>query len=74
MVLKGDTPIDIKWYQNNLPVVSDEGVTIVRISPRIVSLNIDSVRGRHRGVYKCVVTNKAGSDEFLSELNVNGTF
>lgn len=72
MVLKGDTPIDIKWFHNNLPVISENGMTIMRISPRITSLNIDAVRGEHRGVYKCVATNKAGSDEYLSELNVNG--
>lgn len=73
MVLKGDTPIDIKWFHNNLPVISENGLTIMRTSPRIISLNIDAVRGNHRGVYRCVATNKAGSDEYLSELNVNGT-
>lgn len=72
MVLKGDMPIEIKWMHNNHPVISENGVTIMKMSPRISSLNIESVRGEHRGLYKCVATNKAGQDEYSSELNVNG--
>lgn len=72
MVLKGDMPMEIKWLHNNMPVVSENGMSIMKTSARISTLNIESVRGEHRGNYKCVAKNKAGIDEYSTELNVNG--
>lgn len=73
MVTKGDLPIDIRWFFNDEPV--EEGsdfVTIAKMSSRTSSMNIEEIRDVHRGTYKCVAKNKAGSAEIHSTLFVNG--
>lgn len=75
MANKGDTPIDIRWVLNQSPIVSGEnGITIVQLNQRTSSLNINSVEGMHRGIFKCIATNKAGTAEHSAELRVNGLF
>lgn len=70
---KGDLPIDIRWVLNSAPIISGEnGITIVKLNQRTSSLNINSVEGMHRGIFKCLVSNKAGATEFSDELKVNG--
>lgn len=73
MVVKGDTPINIKWTHGSAPVVSGEnGITIIKISSQMSVLSIGSINEKHRGIFKCVVENKAGMAEHSSELHVNG--
>lgn len=73
MANKGDLPIDIRWVLNSSPIVSAEnGITIVKLNQRTSSLSINSVEGIHRGMYKCIVTNQAGTVEHSAELQVNG--
>lgn len=75
MANKGDVPIDIRFVLNSSPIVSGEnGVTIVKLNQRTSSLNINSVEGIHRGVFKCIATNLAGTAEHSAELRVNGLF
>lgn len=73
MVLKGDLPMNISWFLNDKLITTVEnGINVVMTSLRINQLTIESVNGNHRGYYKCIATNKAGSSEFVSELKVNG--
>lgn len=73
VVPKGDLPIEIRWTLNSAPIINGEhGFSLVRLNKRTSSLNIDSLEALHRGVYKCIATNNAGSSEFVSELQVNG--
>lgn len=74
MVLKGDLPIDIEWYLNDLPIINGNniGINIVMTSLRINQLTIESVNSNHRGFYKCIAKNVAGLSEYVSELKVNG--
>lgn len=75
MANKGDIPIDIRWVLNSSPIVSGEnGITIVKLNQRTSSLNINSVEGIHRGVFKCIATNQAGTADHAAELRVNGLF
>ncbi|XP_036333519.1 Down syndrome cell adhesion molecule-like protein Dscam2 isoform X27 [Rhagoletis pomonella] len=72
MIPKGDLPMEIRWTLNSAPIITGEhGFTLSRMNPRTSSLNIDSLEARHRGVYKCIALNKAGSAEFSAELHVN---
>lgn len=74
LLTKGDIPIDIKWSINNRPVINNEnGLTVVKMSARLSSLSIESISSKHRGVFKCIATNAAGSSEYSTELMVNGT-
>lgn len=73
MANKGDSPIDIRWVLNSSPIVSGEnGITILKINQRTSSLSINSVEGSHRGIFRCIATNEAGSAEYSAELQVNG--
>lgn len=77
-ITKGDLPIYINWslldsetgVEKNLS--TNDGVMIVRNSQKISSLNIDAVKGRHRGNYSCLAYNKAGVARFSAFLSVNG--
>lgn len=73
MVLKGDLPMKIYWYFNDLPITTIEnGVHVVMTSSRISQLTIEAVTAYHRGLYRCVAENKAGQNEYSAELRVNG--
>lgn len=73
MALKGDLPIQIRWYLNDKPITTvANGIHVVMTSSRISQLTIESVTAHHRGIYRCVAENKAGMAEYLSELRVNG--
>lgn len=75
MVQKGDVPITIKWTLNSRPIINgEEGITILKLSPKTSVLNIAAVEQDHRGVFKCIAENKAGSSFTTSELKVNGTW
>lgn len=75
MVTKGDLPISIRWFFNDMPLSErDDFVTIGKLNSRTSSLNIEEIKDIHRGTYKCVAKNKAGKAEFESTLFVNGTF
>ncbi|XP_013118511.2 cell adhesion molecule Dscam2 isoform X22 [Stomoxys calcitrans] len=72
VVPKGDLPMEILWSLNSAPIVSGEnGFTVVRLNKRTSSLNIESLRAQHRGAYKCIASNKAGTSEYIAELQVN---
>lgn len=73
MVTKGDLPLNIKWSLNGQLIISGEdGLTILKMSPRLSALTIESIKSYHRGYYKCIAENAAGSTDFSAELKVNG--
>lgn len=74
IIVKGDLPINIKWTLNGSPIPTnnDIGITVVKLSAKTSVLNIASLDGYHRGVFKCIAENSAGVDEYASELQVNG--
>lgn len=75
MITKGDLPMTIKWILNSALLVSGEnGVSIVKLSPKTSVLNIPSVNEMHRGIYKCIAENSAGENSHTAEFVVNGTF
>lgn len=45
----------------------------MKMNQRTSSLSINSVEGMHRGIYKCLVSNLAGTVEHSAELRVNGS-
>lgn len=72
IVAKGDLPVNITWMHNSEYISETIDIIIGRMSLKSSSLNIDYVTGEHRGIYKCIVTNIAGSTEYETELFVNG--
>lgn len=75
MANKGDLPIEIRWILNSSPVISTENeFTTIKLNARTSSLSINSLDAIHRGTYKCIASNKAGTAEYSAELQVNGLF
>lgn len=73
MVPKGDLPMEMRWTLNSAPIITGEhSFSLSRLNPRTSSLSIDALEARHRGIYKCIAANKAGSAEYSAELHVNG--
>lgn len=73
MINKGDLPIDIRWTINSQPIVSGEqSFTIMKMNSRTSSLNIEFLEGIHRGLFKCIASNKAGTSELSARLDING--
>lgn len=74
IVTKGDIPIDISWMFNGRRIDSNDGILITRGGGKISMLSIETVHSRHAGNYTCHASNKAGSVEQSSELQVMGKF
>lgn len=70
---KGDVPIGLTFYHNEIPVIDDNGITITK-SAKIAMLSIESLRAEHRGNYTCKASNRAGQVQFSAELNINGYY
>lgn len=75
MVVKGDMPLKIEWLLNDMPLLNDYyGIQIMEMATKLSTLRIDAINDKHRGTYKCLVSNLAGKSELASELKVNGNF
>ncbi|KAJ8918532.1 hypothetical protein NQ315_013036, partial [Exocentrus adspersus] len=70
-VVKGDLPIDIIWLHNNDTVENDDTVSVVRVTKKTSTLNIDSVQEMHAGRYSCIAKNAAGYSSHSTDLHVN---
>lgn len=77
-VNKGDSPIFVWWTllndeeDNEQNLTSNDGIMILKNSPKLSVLNIESVKARHRGNYTCYAKNKAGIFQHSAYLAING--
>ncbi|XP_024891161.1 LOW QUALITY PROTEIN: hemicentin-2-like [Temnothorax curvispinosus] len=70
-VVKGDTPISLKWLFEGRHLEVGDGVGITALGDRVSALTIPAVRGEHAGEYACVADNPAGSARHSAHLKVN---
>ena len=71
-VAAGDEPLVITWSFHGNNISSDSGIMTSNFGSKTSILMIQSVSHGHRGMYTCLVKNKAGSASSTSELKVNG--
>lgn len=72
-IAKGDLPIEIIWLHNNETVENDNTISVIRVTKKTSTLNIDSVQETHAGLYTCIAKNEAGYSSHSTDLHVNGT-
>lgn len=74
-ILKGDSPIEIRWSLNGEAITraNHPDITITKTGKKNSVLIIDSVAAHHAGEYTCVASNLVGSVSRSAELSVNGT-
>ena len=78
IMTKGDLPIDIWWTLSNefqseeKNLTTNDGVVITKTGNKLSVLNIEAVKGRHRGKYTCYAKNKAGISVYSASLAING--
>lgn len=73
VVMKGDTPLSLKWLFNGRHLEVDGDVKITSMGDRVSALTIPSVEGKHSGEYSCIADNPAGHAKHQAHLKVNGT-
>lgn len=77
-ITKGDLPMKIWWklvddfHGEAKNLSTNDGIVITRASQKLSLLNIDAVKGRHRGNYTCYAKNKAGVSQHSAFLYING--
>nr|XP_024214190.1 Down syndrome cell adhesion molecule-like protein Dscam2 isoform X39 [Halyomorpha halys] len=70
-VTQGDLPLNITWEYNNKTIDANSDIVVMPAGRRMSTLSIESVSGRHAGLYSCIGVNRAGKDVHSSELLVN---
>lgn len=73
-IIKGDLPIEITWLHDNETVENDNTLSVIRVTKKTSTLNIDSVQETHAGRYTCIAKNEAGYCSHSTDLHVNGTY
>lgn len=71
-VHKGDLPINIFWLHNGINVGNIDGILVSKVSQKVSTLTMDSVKEEHAGNYTCVAENESGVSIYSAILNVNG--
>ncbi|XP_055624202.1 cell adhesion molecule Dscam2 isoform X44 [Toxorhynchites rutilus septentrionalis] len=72
MVVKGDSPLEVRWFLNGAPISSEnEGILVTKLTERLSSLSIEAIQPVHRGIFECRVKNNAGEAISSAELIIN---
>jgi hypothetical protein len=71
-VVKGDTPLSIKWLKNKSAVDPGQGISITQVDNYNSILVIEHLTAIHSANYTCTVSNPAASMESSQMLQVNG--
>ncbi|KAL1457022.1 hypothetical protein WDU94_001699 [Cyamophila willieti] len=71
LITKGDPPLTISWFKNNLPIISDPEIVVRSTGEYTSSLSIATLSTGHAGNYSCVASNQVASDSHSSVLRVN---
>lgn len=78
IVTKGDQPLTLFWtftdaetnFERNLS--TNDGVVISKPNAKLSVLSLEAVKSRHRGVYGCKASNRAGVAQYSALLAING--
>ena len=73
-VSKGDEPITLQWYKDDIPLTSSSSFMINPVNTRMSLLVLSDVGMEHAGKYSCVAYNPVGESQVSAKLRVKGKF
>lgn len=69
---EGDLPITIDWTLNGHSLSNYAEISIDKVGKRSSMLTIESTSHPLAGNYSCRATNRAGTAEYVTQLQING--
>jgi len=72
-VSKGDKPLELNWLFNDDELSSELSVTTTKLGSSSSVLTIGTVSAAHTGKYTCIASNRIGSYNYSTNINVDGT-
>lgn len=72
-VSKGDKPLELNWLFNDEELSSELSVTTTKLGSSSSVLTISTVSAAHTGKYTCIASNRIGSYDYSTYINVDGT-
>lgn len=71
-VMKGDEPITLQWYKDDVPLISSSKFMINTITSKMSMLILQDAGSEHSGTYSCKAFNPVGQATFTTTLEVMG--
>lgn len=72
IVNKGDEPLNLQWYKDNVPLVTSTNFMISNVGSKVSNLVLPDVSSDHSGTYTCQAFNAVGTSQFSADLKVKG--
>lgn len=72
LAFEGDLPITIEWSLNGQPLNNYAEISIDKVGKRSSILTIESTSHPLAGNYSCRAINRAGTAEYVTQLQING--
>lgn len=72
-VSKGDKPLELNWLFNDDELSSELAMTTTKLGSSSSVLTISTVSAAHTGKYTCIASNRIGSYNYSTYINVDGT-
>ncbi|XP_060864231.1 cell adhesion molecule Dscam2 isoform X46 [Metopolophium dirhodum] len=70
-VSKGDKPLELNWLFNDDELSSELSVTTTKLGSSSSVLTIGTVSAAHTGKYTCIASNRIGSYDYSTYINVD---
>ncbi|XP_015786890.1 Down syndrome cell adhesion molecule-like protein Dscam2 isoform X1 [Tetranychus urticae] len=70
-ITTGDVPIDIQWFKNGQPLTLTNDIHLEKVDDFISTLIFKPLKQDHTGIYSCVASNEASSNNHTIHLSVD---
>lgn len=70
-ITTGDVPIDIQWLKNGQPLILTSDIHLEKVDDFISTLIFKPLRQDHSGIYSCVASNEASTNNHTIHLSVD---
>lgn len=68
----GDYPMQIAWFKDGKPLITESNLKVLQVSHYSISLIFEWLTSANRGNYTCKASNQAGHASYSAYLNIDG--